>query len=129
MICISLTSKTHDALFEDMKRAKPLADMIEVRLDCLEERPKIGAILHAAPLPVIMTCRPSREGGRFSGDEQTRIGVLQKAIDLGADYVDVELDTVAKVERHGATRLITSYHNFEETPADLVRIYEKLLEK
>lgn len=35
--------------------------------------------------------RPTWEGGQYDGDENKRRSALRKAMELGADYVDVEL--------------------------------------
>ena len=35
--------------------------------------------------------RPKWEGGQYDGDENQRLEVLRLAMELGADYVDVEL--------------------------------------
>lgn len=35
--------------------------------------------------------RPQWEGGRYDGDENKRLDTLRLAMELGADYVDVEL--------------------------------------
>ena len=40
--------------------------------------------------PVIVTCRPTWEGGRFDGSEEERRGLLVQAARLGAEFVDVE---------------------------------------
>lgn len=38
-----------------------------------------------------MFSRPKWEGGQYDGDENERLEVLRLAMELGADYVDVEL--------------------------------------
>lgn len=35
--------------------------------------------------------RPKWEGGQYDGDDKSRLDTLQLAMELGADYVDVEL--------------------------------------
>lgn len=35
--------------------------------------------------------RPKWEGGQYEGDENKRLDVLRLAMELGADYIDVEL--------------------------------------
>lgn len=35
--------------------------------------------------------RPTWEGGQYDGDEGKRLDGLRLAIELGADYIDVEL--------------------------------------
>ncbi|RRT45252.1 hypothetical protein B296_00055250 [Ensete ventricosum] len=36
-------------------------------------------------------CRPKWEGGEYEGDDEQRLEALRLAMELGADYVDVEL--------------------------------------
>ena len=40
---------------------------------------------------IICVFRPKWEGGQYDGDEKSRLDVLQLAMELGADYIDVEL--------------------------------------
>ena len=35
--------------------------------------------------------RPTWEGGQYEGDETTRFDTLRLAMELGVDYVDIEL--------------------------------------
>ena len=42
------------------------------------------------PRPVLVSCRPVWEGGRFRGSEEERHSILRRALDLGADWVDLE---------------------------------------
>lgn len=36
-------------------------------------------------------CRPKWEGGQYDGDEKDRLDALRLVMELGADYIDVEL--------------------------------------
>lgn len=36
-------------------------------------------------------CRPTWEGGQYDGDEKSRLDALHLAMELGADYIDIEL--------------------------------------
>jgi 3-dehydroquinate dehydratase/shikimate dehydrogenase len=78
------------------------------------------------PKPIIVTCRPSREGGRFEGPEEVRIGLLEKAAELGADFIDIEHDSIQQLKSRGKSSVIVSYHNFKETPTNLKGIYARL---
>jgi hypothetical protein len=35
--------------------------------------------------------RPTWEGGKYDGDENQRLDALRLAMELGADYIDIEL--------------------------------------
>ncbi|HDY67371.1 MAG TPA: shikimate dehydrogenase, partial [Candidatus Scalindua sp.] len=87
---------------------------------CLEKT------LKSKTKPIIVTNRPKREGGNFEGSEKDRLCLLQKAIELGADYVDVELDSVRHITRRDSSKIIISYHNFKETPHNINKIYEDI---
>ena len=73
-------------------------------------------------LPVILTCRPERQGGHYPGDEESRIEVLRTAIKSGVSWVDLEVDISIK-ERDslmeiakGKTQVIASHHSEEVPP-------------
>ncbi len=72
-------------------------------------------------LPVLVTNRPTREGGLFTGTEEERTGILEKAVEAGAEWVDLEMDvcreTVARFQSLGA-RVLLSHHDFSSTPDD-----------
>jgi 3-dehydroquinate dehydratase/shikimate dehydrogenase len=104
------------------------ADAVECRLDVLSRCPtapgELESLLDNPPLPVIVTCRPVRQGGRFEGDESARLRLLRLAGRAGAAFVDVELD-VPKRSRP-KSRAILSHHDFARCPEDLDRIAAEL---
>jgi len=119
MICVPLTGSTTEEMLASAARAKALgADLVELRLDYARS-PDVPQLVAGKGLPAIFTCRPTREGGRFAGDENARIRLLQQAVDSHAEYVDIELDSVAKIERKPGVRRIASLQDFEQTPDDL----------
>ncbi|PXF59689.1 MAG: type I 3-dehydroquinate dehydratase [Deltaproteobacteria bacterium] len=132
MICVSLAELTCDALLKRLQQVAAKADMAEVRLDALADAESLDfvSLIKDRPCPFIFTNRSSAEGGLFSGPEEERTGLLEKAISAGADYVDIELrtapalrDTIVKKVREAGTKLIISYHDFSCTSAK-----EKLIE-
>jgi len=75
---------------------------------------------------LLVTNRRKEEGGFFEGSERDRVNLLAKAVNLGADYLDVEASTgkhwigrlKAKIPGRGAnTRMIISHHDFQKTPS------------
>ncbi|MBL7220388.1 MAG: shikimate dehydrogenase [Phycisphaerae bacterium] len=120
LIC-TLTATTIDALSEQMSQAASTGcDTVECRLDYLGPPPgpgDVAAIVGACDLDVIATCRPVREGGKFTGPEADRLAILQAASDAGAGYIDVEAD-VPPGERPGGA-VISSRHDFEACPENL----------
>jgi len=125
MICIPITARSRDAIIAEMRAAADVADLIELRVD-YAPGVDLKTLIDNRTCPVIVTCRPTREGGLFDGPEADRIALLQQAMDLGADYVDAELDSIGRIERRGATQLIVSHHDFEKTPEDIDRIHRQI---
>ena len=118
-LCATVTAETTAGL-RAARDAAAGADLVELRLDGVRDLDVAGALAGRAG-PVVVTCRPVREGGRFDGAEDERRRVLERAFDLGADWVDLEWG--ADFERLVADRrgrnVVLSMHDFEGTPADL----------
>lgn len=125
MICIPIVADNLEDAMRDMAEASKVADIIELRLDYMKD-PDLKRLLGCRTKPVIVTNRPIREGGKFQGNEEDRITPLKHAVELHADFVDIEHDSVHKIRRAGTTKLIVSYHNFRETPKDITNVYQRL---
>lgn len=125
MICIPVTARSTQEAINELKEASKHADVVELRIDYIES-PDLSALLKAKEKPVIVTNRPKHQGGLFVGDEESRISLLKKAIELKADYIDLEYDCVDKIKDLGDTKLIVSYHNFDETPKNVKQIHRDL---
>ena len=103
-----------------MAAAAPLADMMEIRLDVMESF-DLKDILETAPKPVIVTYRSKKEGGSGLARYETRIRHLLRAVELGADFVDVEF-SMPQIYRQeifqaeGSSSLIISAHLSNNTP-------------
>ena len=117
-VCETVTA-TSMAELRRKRDAATLADLVELRLDGVADIDVPGA-LAGRTKPVIVTCRPLWEGGRFDGSELERLRLLSQAIDGGAEFVDVEwrADRSALPVRE-RTRMVVSHHVFDESPADL----------
>ena len=118
-ICATVTGQTMAEL--RTKRDQMVdADLVELRLDYVRD-PDVAGALADRKLPVVVTCRPSWEGGHFNGSEEERKRLLGDAIRLGADFVDVEwgagLDDLIATAK--GQRIVLSTHDFEGVPADL----------
>jgi 3-dehydroquinate dehydratase type I len=122
--CISVfassTAEARRLLTEGIRRT----GLVELRLDGIP-KVKTERLLPVPKGEVIVTNRLREEGGRFPGPEKDRVGLLQQAVSLGTDYVDLEIRTdpslrkdLQKVikDRSGRTRLILSHHDFDGTP-------------
>jgi 3-dehydroquinate dehydratase / shikimate dehydrogenase len=107
----------------ELRRARDAAigaDLVELRIDTVSDPDIAGAL---ADRRVIVTCRPAWEGGRFEGPEEDRKRLLSEALDLGAEYVDIEwragfFDLIARTR---GRRIVLSSHEFDRMPDDLAR--------
>ncbi len=130
MICIPITANNTEDTVSEMVSAFKYADIVELRIDYIPELQNaltcIEKSLKNKTKPVIITNRPEREGGKFNGSEQDRLRLLQKAIELGADYVDIEYDSIKQITRKNSSKVIISHHNFKETPHNLNKIYNEI---
>jgi len=153
MICIPITAKTNKEALREIKRCCAFADFIELRMDLIADGNLSDLIVAirstAGSVKIIVTCRKKEEA--LSADDlpqakhiaeyskTEKMDLLKKAIDLQADFVDIEL-TEGKVaigrlrdycaKAGGVTGLIISYHDIEKTPsvAKLQEIFHKCLE-
>jgi 3-dehydroquinate dehydratase/shikimate dehydrogenase len=120
LLCVTVTAPT-TAELRRRRDAVPAADLIELRLDSVSD-PDVAGALAGRRRPVIVTCRPVWEGGRFGGSEEERRRLLAQALALDADYVDVEwrgrFDRL--IAEHGGRRIVLSSHDFDGVPDDLV---------
>lgn len=121
-ICVSIGRRDNLSAVEAAQGVVSLADVIEIRLDCIE-KPSIPVFLSAIRIPLLFTNRPAWEGGCYAGSEELRIDLLVEAINGGAAYVDLELQapsaSLSRIRKEGEgtkTRLILSRHDFQKTP-------------
>ncbi len=112
MICVSI-SRT-DQLQWVIESG---ATLVELRLDLIKEDP--GRIYQLIPdrIQTIATCRPE------ALNESERIQLLQTCMDLGATFIDMEIEstnnylsTLTGYANQCGTKSIISYHNFDTTP-------------
>ncbi len=127
LICAVIGRTRHRMMqMEIHEAAKRGAKLIELRLDYLAKPPDFKRLLDKKPCPIIVTIRRPEDGGRWKGSEDERLMLLRQAVVAGFDYVDLEIDTCDKIRRFGNVKRIVSYHNFQETPADIDDIYKKM---
>ena len=116
-----------------IKEVNRLADLIELRADYLRGA-KLALLLENRQKPFIVTNRSKEEGGQYKGEERKRLSFLQEAIDLGADYIDVELATEKSslqglIRNKRGTQVILSFHDFRRTPSpkELQRLFGQMI--
>ena len=122
-ICVSVCEKDLDALRQTCERAVEWADLIELRLDCLQEIPETFPELTK---PVILTFRPAKQGGHRQLTREER-QTFWSSIAPQAKNVwwDIEGDLVHDLAPDWS-RVIVSHHDFSGIPNNLEQIYERL---
>lgn len=127
LLCVPLVGRTVEEMIADAAAAAATGgDMVEIRLDFIQgfrPREHLPALLRGCPLPALVTYRPVWEGGQYEGDDTTRFETLRLAMELGVDYVDIELKVADKFmsfisgHKPEKCKLIVSSHNYEYTPS------------
>jgi len=111
MICVSISDMS--GLQEAIQAG---AELLELRLDLIDEHPSRLFPLVSGKAEILIACRP----GVYK--ESKRIELLLAGMKLGADYVDIEIETGAgdlelllDAAAQSGTTVIISYHNFNKT--------------
>jgi 3-dehydroquinate dehydratase-1 len=122
---------------DEAKEAVALgADVIEARVDLAAEEPQLFVEnVDELDKPLIVTIRPTWEGGAFKGNDGERAHLFKKLMPA-ADYIDVELraknvDELVSLTKGSGALSIVSYHDFKKTPSkkDMLNILARCREK
>jgi 3-dehydroquinate dehydratase-1 len=113
-ICAAVVNSDIGAL----ENIEPLVDLFEVRIDLIGKRWR--EVVARLKKPWIACNRRPEEGGEWGGTERARIKELYRAVELGADIIDIELATsdVARIvdDIKGTAECMVSYHDVKKTP-------------
>ena len=114
-ICAVIATKDSELI----EAIEPLVELFEVRIDL------IGGgwqeLAKQLNKPWIACNRRAEEGGKWAGDEAKRIDELLKAVKLGAEIVDIELETrnlekaIPLIKKRA--KCLLSFHELEKTPS------------
>ena len=78
-LCVTVAARTMTDL-RARRDALPGAELVELRLDTVD-RPDVAGALAGRRSPVLVTCRPTWEGGFFQGTEDERLAILERALE------------------------------------------------
>lgn len=128
-VCVPVCAKSFAEFAEKCERAGEWADIIELRLDCVEESVfEIESLRSKLSCPVILTFRPSEQGGYRKLTRAEREAFW--AGNLKPDFLsDIEADLVSELSASSSvdwSHIIVSHHDFNGVPNDLEQIYERL---
>jgi 3-dehydroquinate dehydratase type I len=130
-VAASLAAQDTDTCLAELDRLAPRIGLAEVRLDLMRSL-DVSKLVASAPVPLILTCRPEREHGGFTGHDSERMRILRTAHDSGCAYIDVEADCLHLVTGWGGgspTQVIASQHWFDRMPSDLLGAYRDLRDR
>ena len=134
-ICISVCAETADELIEQIKRAEDLADVIEIRFDCLKENeldlflPQFDRRQYSKLF--LTTFRSFEQGGKklityLEREEfwlHSHIFEFTDWADLEADFSENKINSLwGKVFK----KIIKSSHYFNDVPQNISEIYDNL---
>jgi 3-dehydroquinate dehydratase / shikimate dehydrogenase len=156
LVCVPIMVHDVQQALADARAAREGgADLVEFRVDEFftgdgaehaddesgDEIREITNLVDQSPLPCIVTCRITSEGGGYTGGEDARISLYEHLGTAGSTralYLDIELDSLhrsanlrqkvrlavqhpAQLRPDVSTTLIVSMHDFQTRPADLLR--------
>lgn len=132
MICLVLTGSTIEENISQYERNRSYIDVVELRLDLLEEsaRKEAPKFPELVEVPVILTCRRKVDGGAFTASERVRAILMQECLDGNFAYVDIENDVkrsiIEQKARSRGISIIRSVHDFTGIPSDIFHRIAKI---
>src|SRR5713226_5784660 len=137
-ICVPVCVARASELAQAIARAAEVADIIELRLDCLlaaeldSAKSILSSLIDKVEALIILTMRSGEQGGRVSLSLDQRLQFWSSIGSTdGNSLRDFELDLVQEYQRRRDERVdwskvICSYHDFVGVPSDLEKIYEEM---
>lgn len=125
MICISVTPSSRTLAPADLLNASRKADLIELCLDNFIKTPDVGDLVKLCSKPILISCRPKKDGGQFTGTEDQRLNLIRQAIVAGPAYVELDLDIADKVPRFGETKRVISFTSLNRPISNIDEIFER----
>ncbi|HEX2640889.1 MAG TPA: shikimate dehydrogenase [Pyrinomonadaceae bacterium] len=135
-ICVSVCCCSVDDAVGQIEHAHAVADVIEVRFDCLSDeqfnvrdRQKSQSVLQRIfslnrKSRFISTFRPKEQGGKRVMSDEDRAEFWGSGYD--SDWADLEEDVFEESWYWLWDKRICSFHDFSGVPKDLKSIYERL---
>jgi 3-dehydroquinate dehydratase/shikimate dehydrogenase len=139
-ICVPVCERTLPELEQTAMRAAEAGDLVELRLDCLDDPAslrlgQLADVTRRFERPVIVTFRAKEQGGggaaNFANLASRRQFWARHSESFKEELIDLELDMVQQLVDNPITsvdwkRVICSHHDFEGVPSDLDQIYERM---
>jgi len=149
LICLTTTESTLTEALKQVERNRAYIDMVELRLDLLDEDELSSAQIfpRLCALPTIATYRRVSDGGKSQLSDKNRMIRLREIVLQGDfSYVDIEEDVKKSdlkikgeddLPRYDfenelklkGIKIIRSFHDMEKLPANLFSLVTKLAKK
>jgi len=128
-LCVSIfVHDVQQARREIALAAEAGADLVELRLDELEDADRVPDLVAESPIGIVLTCRSASEGGHSELSDEQRLRLVSQ-IAPGDDRVLIDFEHRA-LQRIGPAdihnRLIVSFHDFSGRPPTLTRTYAEM---
>lgn len=134
MICAVIKGPTYDEARRQIATVHGIVDLVEFRLDLFQtlDLNALRALRCEFSIPTIFTLRSRFQGGEYCASERDRLDDIHSLAALTPEYFDLEyniidINIIRQFNiRHPKTKVILSYHNFDETPKDLDSLYRQM---
>ena len=139
-ICVPVCVQRARELTAAIERAAEVADIVELRLDCLSENERelpLTVLSGHLKTSTILTMRSAEQGGHTSANLDDRRCFWRSLGKIPAScLIDLEFDLIRDLAAEEAqakswidwSRVICSHHDFGGMPVDLESIFERMLE-
>jgi 3-dehydroquinate dehydratase/shikimate dehydrogenase len=126
-ICVSVCAETALEAAKKVGRARQIADIVEIRIDCLPDS-EVGPLLDSLPSidqTYLLTYRSTDQGGHSSKSRAERVAFLHEAVArLGRDRVMVDLEYDGDdLPLFPNVDSVVSYHDFAGVPESLDKTF------
>jgi 3-dehydroquinate dehydratase / shikimate dehydrogenase len=131
-ICVPVCVRRIDELKAATQQAAGLGDLVELRLDCLEDPEAalevVRELVDQRGVDLIVTMRAPDQGGAGSHSYETRRSFWKRAKELPKVLFDVEFEFLNRSPDLALdlNRVICSHHDFTSLPAGLNQLYESM---
>ena len=137
-ICLTLTEETLNEDLRVFNKYKDNVDLLELRVDCLSKDELFN--VHSFPsfvdVPVILTVRREKDGGKFKYNEVARTMLFSLALNFSDsdvkkfEFIDLESDFFAPRLEHACKmygiKIIRSLHSIDEPIKDFDTVLQEV---
>lgn len=116
-----------------LQRATKTADGIELRLDYSPtlDISSLKTLRQDLHIPLIFTLRETSQGGFYHANQAYDTDTILELASLNPDYIDLSYDVPLSLlgalqTQYPNIKLICSYHDFKQTPVDLITLLKSL---